>query len=129
METVTIVSPTGNIEVWPESEAQAKVAEGYKTFATWRTEQEAALLQKYQEWLTSPATENERFQRLRASRDAKLTATDYLMTPDYPLPDEQRQAVVTYRTALRDLPAQEGAPWDGGGSQTPWPEAPAIIKD
>ena len=40
--------------------------------------------------------------------------------------DTQRAAVTAYRTALRDLPAQDGAPWDGGEEQTPWPEMPGL---
>lgn len=29
-----------------------------------------------------------------------------------------------YALALCNLPEQDGAPWDGGGSQTPWPVMP-----
>ena len=72
-------------------------------------------------------TEAEQFQRLRAERDRRLTATDYLLMQDYPIPADQRTAVQAYRQALRDLPAQEGAPWDGGGEETPWPDLPAGI--
>ena len=36
--------------------------------------------------------------------------------------------VKTYRAALRALPEQSGAPWDGGGDETPWPEAPGILQ-
>lgn len=73
-------------------------------------------------------TEAELFQQLRAERDRRLTATDYLLMQDYPIPADQRTAVQAYRQALRDLPAQEGAPWDGGGEETPWPELPAGLK-
>ncbi|MBD5416695.1 MAG: hypothetical protein HDR50_03315 [Desulfovibrio sp.] len=76
-------------------------------------------------WLADPDTEAERFALLRGARDAKLATTDYLVAPDYPLTDEQRVAVIGYRQALRDLPAQAGAPWDGGGELTPWPAQPA----
>ncbi len=76
---------------------------------------EAARLAEYN-------SESARFSRLRAERDARVAATDYLLMPDYPLSDEARAAVSAYRTALRDLPAQDGAPWDGGGEATPWPE-------
>lgn len=69
-------------------------------------------------------TEAELFQQLRAERDRRLTATDYLLMQDYPIPADQLTAVQAYRQALRDLPAQEGAPWDGGGDETPWPEVP-----
>ena len=67
-------------------------------------------------------TEAELFQLLRTERDRRLAATDYLLMPDYPLSDDQRAVVQAYRQALRDLPAQPGAPWDGGGEATPWPE-------
>lgn len=68
------------------------------------------------------------FASLRAERDSRLDATDYLLMPDYPLSDDQRAVVQAYRQALRDLPAQSGAPWDGGGEGTPWPELPAGLK-
>lgn len=72
-------------------------------------------------------SEAARFERLRAERDRRLTATDYLLMPDYPLSDDQRTILQVYRQALRDLPAQEGAPWDGGGDETPWPAAPKVV--
>lgn len=73
-------------------------------------------------------TEDELFQQLRALRDRRLAATDFLLMPDYPISDDQRAAVQAYRQSLRDLPAQSGAPWDGGGEKTPWPELPADLK-
>lgn len=69
-------------------------------------------------------TEAELFQQLRAERDRRLAATDYLLMPDYPLNNISKEAVKMYRQALRDLPSQEGAPWDGGGEETPWPLMP-----
>lgn len=68
------------------------------------------------------------FTNLRTERDRRLSATDYLLMPDYPLNDTLKGAVQLYRQALRDLPAQEGAPWDGGEEGTPWPELPADLK-
>lgn len=65
-----------------------------------------------------------RFERLRTERDVRLAATDYLVMPDYPMAD--KSAVTAYRQALRELPQQEGAPWDGGGDATPWPAKPAV---
>ena len=68
------------------------------------------------------------FASLRAERDRRIAATDFLLMQDYPLPADQRAVVQAYRQALRDLPAQSGAPWDGGGEATPWPELPAGLK-
>ena len=73
-------------------------------------------------------SEAARFERLRSERDRRLAATDYLLMSDYPLNDTLKGAVQTYRQALRDLPSQEGAPWDGGGEETPWPEIPTWVK-
>lgn len=70
-----------------------------------------------------------RFARLRAERDRRIVSTDYLLMTDYPLSDEARAAVSAYRQALRDLPAQDGAPWDGGGALTPWPMMPELNPD
>lgn len=69
------------------------------------------------------------FTNLRTERDRRLAATDYLLMPDYPLSDEQRAVVQAYRQALRDLPAQEGAPWDGGAEDTPWPVMPNVLQE
>lgn len=84
-------------------------------------EAEAARLAEYN-------SEAARFARLRAERDRRLAATDYLLMPDYPIPDDQRAVLQSYRQSLRDLPSQEGAPWDGGGEETPWPELPAGLE-
>lgn len=67
-----------------------------------------------------------RMKRLRLRRNRRLAATDYLVMPDYPLTDEQRERVAEYRQALRDLPEKDGAPWDGGENATPWPELAEI---
>lgn len=74
------------------------------------------------------STVTELFTSLRAERDRRIAATDYLVMPDYPLTEEAKATVSTYRQALRDLPQQAGAPWDGGGDLTPWPPAVKIIR-
>ena len=84
-------------------------------------EAEAAEVARLAEYNSEPA----RFARLRAERDARISATDYLMTADYPLSDEAKAAVRDYRQTLRDLPSRDGAPWDGGEEATPWPDMPA----
>lgn len=42
---------------------------------------------------------------LRDERTRRLAETDYLMTIDYPISEENRERVKVYRQALRDLPA------------------------
>lgn len=76
-----------------------------------------------------PLTSAQLFAALRAARDARLAATDKMLLPDYPISVDALAGVKTYRAALRDLPDQPGAPWDGGGTATPWPAAPASPED
>lgn len=107
-------SPEGNPEVWEQK------PDGYFTPEEWAA--------AHPDPAPVPPTEAELFQQLRTERDRRLTATDYLLMQDYPLSGDQRAAVQVYRQALRDLPAQPGAPWDGGGEGTPWPELPDMLK-
>ena len=100
------------MELWKEEKARLEQA---------AAEAEAARLAEYN-------SEAARFERLRSERDQRLAATDYLLMPDYPLSDDQRTILQVYRQALRDLPSQEGAPWDGGGEETPWPVMPAGLE-
>lgn len=78
---------------------------------------------EYSDDLPTPSSE-ELFATLRAARDARLMATDKYMLSDYPISETDLAAVRAYRAALRDLPGQPGAPWDGGGEATPWPIMP-----
>ena len=99
--------------------------------ALWETEKarltaeaEAAEAARLAEYNSTTA----RFARLRAERDRRIAATDYLIMADYPLDDDTKAKVSAYRQELRDLPAQEGAPWDGGAEKTPWPILPEVLK-
>ena len=60
-------------------------------------------------------------QSVRAQRDRLLSQTDYLVSGDYPLSDDDLSAVKTYRQVLRDLPEQEGFP-----DSVVWPEMPQV---
>lgn len=82
-----------------------------------------------------PPTEEELFTYLRAHRNARISNTlwvreryadELLLGKRTSLTEEQYLAVLVYIQALRDLPAQPGAPWDGGGELTPWPTKPII---
>ena len=129
--TVNLYDPeTGQGSVWKEEDAEAVMQErALISQEAWQEICAQKAAEEREEWLADPDTEAERFELLRAARDVKLAATDYLVAPDYPLTEEQRAAVTLYRQALRDLPAQEGAPWDGGGEATPWPEEPGMSSE
>ncbi len=110
------------------NDLEARLAAGYIGEDAWKALCAQKAAEAYQAWLVDPATEEERFQMLRAARDAKISWTDYLMAADYPIEDAAKVQVAAYRQALRDLPAQAGAPWDGGGALTPWPEMPVVAN-
>lgn len=85
---------------------------------------------------TPPApTIEELFDMLRGFRDARISAVLWMrerhadeleLGKETSLTPEQYTALLTYIQALRDIPAQPGAPWDGGGELTPWPAKPEI---
>ena len=62
--------------------------------------------------------------KLRVARNSFLQETDKYMTVDFPITDTLRSEILEYRQCLRDITEQPGAPWDGGGELTPWPEKP-----
>ena len=67
--------------------------------------------------------------QLREERNIKLLETDkYTSIPDWPHPSEEvKQAWVTYRQALRDLPATATPQLDDTGNLTnvTWPTPPS----
>ena len=80
-----------------------------------------------------PPSNDELFNRLRIERDARINSVLWMrarhadeleLGKETTLTPEQYTALLTYIQALRDIPAQPGAPWDGGGELTPWPELP-----
>ena len=69
----------------------------------------------------APAPDNDALaDAARVCRDALITATDYLLMPDYPISAEQLAEVRAYRQALRDVPLQAGFP-----QTIDWPAASA----
>ena len=106
----TFYSPSGNAEVWEDKPI------GYLSVGEWHAAHPAPAPQTQ--------TTEQLFVALRTARDARLARTDKMLLPDYPINAERLTQIKTYRAALRDLPDQPGAPWDGGGTETPWPELP-----
>lgn len=60
---------------------------------------------------------------VRTRRDQLLRASDYTQVLDSPLDQASRDAVATYRKALRDVPQDVGDPF-----AVVWPSIPAILK-
>lgn len=61
---------------------------------------------------------------VRTKRDSLISETDYLLASDYPISAEDLEAVKVYRQALRDVPQQEGFPFD-----VVWPDLPVIVAE
>ena len=67
-------------------------------------------------------------EKLREERAKKLFDTDYRIVADFPYPSEEvKQAWITYRQALRDLPATATRQLDDNGFLTnvTWPTPPS----
>lgn len=127
--TVNLYDPkTGQGSVWREEDVPAQLAKGLITQEAWKAICEQKAAEAHAAWLADPNTEAERIEMLRAACEQKLAQTDKFTLPDYPITDEQRQAILTYRQAIRALNHQEGSPWDGGGELTPWPEEPNFLS-
>ena len=135
LATVNLYDPeTGQGSVWYSGDVLTKLAEGMLPEGAWKEICAQKAAEAYDEWLTSYGTLAERFEMLRAARKGKLA--DYDVAVAELRRKERAGADVTadlaawdaYAEALCDLPAQEGAPWDGGGELTPWPEEPTVSK-
>jgi hypothetical protein len=56
---------------------------------------------------TAPAvTAQQEWDRVRATRNRRLAASDWAVLPDVPMSDESRRAWYAYRQALRDITEQ-----------------------
>jgi hypothetical protein len=56
---------------------------------------------------------------IRAERDILLTASDWTQVDDTPLTNAKKIAWAQYRQALRDIPQQDGFPYDVQWSEKP----------
>lgn len=61
-------------------------------------------------------------EQVRAKRDALIAETDYFVMEDYPSSTEDKNLVLAYRQLLRDVPQQEGFPYE-----VIWPEKPSCL--
>ncbi|RFA24330.1 hypothetical protein CAI21_22115 [Alkalilimnicola ehrlichii] len=68
-------------------------------------------------WLNS-------WERIRQERDQLMLETDWMILPDSPLSDADRDAVKAYRQALRDVPQDFAEP-----AAVEWPNKPAVVTE
>ena len=101
-------------------------SEIYTELASWCNKNNSMIVDQgdYYEAVPVPEpTEQELASSVRSQRDAKLSATDYLVVPDYPISPEDLEAVKVYRKALRDIPEQSGFP-----KNVQWPVEPQFLS-
>lgn len=97
----------------------------YSELVQWCNSNNAMLVDRgdYYESVPVPElTDEELARNVRSTRDAKLSETDYLVIPDYPISEENLEEVKTYRQALRDITEQVGFPKD-----VSWPDVPKFL--
>lgn len=98
----------------------------YSELASWCNKNNAMIVDQcdYYEAVPIPEpTVQELASSVRSQRDTKLSATDYLVVPDYPISPEDLEAVKAYRQALRDIPEQSGFP-----KNVQWPVEPQFLS-
>lgn len=93
------------------------------TAKAWKTR--SAPSATYQKWKSGAWTLDTvtLFQEIREDRDSLLTASDWRVMPDSPLSDSKKTEWVTYRQALRDVPANNSSVKDT--SSVSWPTPPS----
>lgn len=97
----------------------------YSELAQWCNSNNAMIVDRgdYYEAVHVPEpTEEELARNVRCIRNAKLSETDYLVVPDYPISEENLAEVKVYRQALRDITKQVGFPKD-----VIWPDLPKFL--
>lgn len=97
----------------------------YSELAQWCNSNNAMIVDRgdYYEAVPVPEpTEEELARNVRGIRDVKLSETDYLVVPDYPISEENLTEVKAYRQALRDITEQVGFPKD-----VIWPDVPKFL--
>lgn len=98
------------IKLWPYNKAKYAVGQ-------------TVMMKRYKLVEIPEPTTEEVAAQVRAQRDSMIAQTDYLMMSDYPISEEDKTLLETYRQALRDIPEQEGFP-----SEVEWPTAPQCLK-
>lgn len=119
MSCHVLCNAAGEIEMWDAQPFPGSVEVDYEVVRGWDG-------RPYKAGEEPPRPAKAIFDALRAARDVRLAATDKYMLADYPISEDNLALVKEYRAALRDLPEQPGAPWDGGGEATPWPIMPEV---
>lgn len=109
-QAYAVFNDGSKIKLWPYNKAKYAVGQ-------------TVMMKRYKLVEIPEPTTEEVAAQVRAQRDSMIAQTDYLMMSDYPISEEDKTLLETYRQALRDIPEQEGFP-----SNVQWPVAPQCVK-
>lgn len=109
-QAYAVFADGSKIKLWPYNKAKYAVGQ-------------TVMMKRYKLVEIPEPTTEEVAAQVRAQRDSMIAQTDYLMMSDYPISEEDKTLLETYRQALRDIPEQEGFP-----SNVQWPVAPQCVK-
>lgn len=109
-QAYAVFADGSKIKLWPYNKAKYAVGQ-------------TVMMKRYKLVEIPEPTTEEVAAQVRAQRDSMIAQTDYLMMSDYPISEEDKTLLETYRQALRDIPEQEGFP-----SNVQWPVAPQCLK-
>jgi hypothetical protein len=89
-------------------------ADEYTVVAAFSASLESRITDDFNAWLAhaKDADYDAAASEVRAQRDKLLKETDWTQVNDTPLPAESVAAYADYRQALRDIPQQNGFPYD-----------------
>lgn len=121
---MAIVTLVDNVEL-VSGENITYAADVYTLETLWQKNLREIIEKNYSEWLNKAKQSdyNTTSNFIKDKRTALLSEVDYLFFPDYPLTDECKAEFVVYRQILRDIPEQEGFPYD-----VIWPKKPIVMK-
>jgi hypothetical protein len=125
LEEDHIYVPNGRYSQKTENPSQS-TAKKYAELAEWCVNNNAKIVDQgdYYEAVPIPEPSTEVLAYIiRSERDAKLSATDYLVVPDYSISHEDLEDVKVYRQALRDITEQSGFP-----KNVQWPVEPKFLS-
>tara|TARA_R100000005_G_C4931369_1_gene160204 strand:- start:46 stop:333 length:288 start_codon:yes stop_codon:yes gene_type:complete len=74
------------------------------------TTKQYVTLEVNDDFVNESLAEEEKLQETKIERNILLQESDWTVSIDSPLTEEQKTEATTYRQALRDLPAQSGFP-------------------
>ncbi len=121
MATYITVDKLGSITAFADFEFPGSTQVNFDVVRGW----DGKLYKAGEEPNPPEPTMEELYESLRIETERRLADTDKFATVDYP-DNALREKMLVYRAELRAINHQPDAPWDGGGSKTPWPVIPEL---